>query len=282
MAKKQDRAAERQRKQKIFLAVAGVAFLGLVAIQVPKLLKQVKGSSSPAPVTQSSSGTTPTPASTPATGGAAPTQSTTAPANAPKGSTAQLAGVVIVNEQPAKATQGQLDSFSMFESKDPFVQKVDPNAHPDGGASAPTTSEPTSSGSGDATKGGSTPPTGSTPTGGPLTDGSGSAGPTTPSTTPPAAPNAAMLRINGALQLVALKARFPKVDRTFVLRKLNRKGTAVIAVAGGNFSKGATLELKLGKPVTLVNTATGARYVVRLVWLGSDASQVARFTADAK
>ena len=54
MAKKQDNKAARERKQKVFLAVAGVVFLGLIVIQGPKLLKQVRGSESAAPRSQRS------------------------------------------------------------------------------------------------------------------------------------------------------------------------------------------------------------------------------------
>ena len=39
MAKKTDLAAEKARKQKIFLIVAGVLLLAVAAIQGPKLLK---------------------------------------------------------------------------------------------------------------------------------------------------------------------------------------------------------------------------------------------------
>jgi hypothetical protein len=89
----------------------------------------------------------------------------------------------------------------------------------------------------------------------------------------------ALLRVNGKLQAVELKKRFPSSDKAFVLRSL-RPGSATIAVSDGSFAGGsATLTLRLGRPVTLVNTATGVRYVLRLVYVGADAAQVTGFAA---
>jgi hypothetical protein len=287
MATKQDLAAAKQRKQKIFLAVAGVLFLGLAVIQGPKLMKQLKGSSDAVPAAQTtstSSTSSPTSTSTPVTPGAPVVPGTVSSApkvKAPKSATTQLAGVYIVTEQPVAAGDGQLDSFSMFEPKDPFVPQVDPNAHPDDGSGSSSSSTPSSTPSGGSDAGTSS--SAGAGTGSSLGGVSSSVDGTTGTQTAPAAPPVlALIRVNGVLSMVGLKNRFPKVEKSFVLRKLSRKGTAVIGVAGGSFAKGASLTLRVGKPVTLVNTATGTRFVVKLVWLGADASNLARFSTPAK
>ena len=53
-----------------------------------------------------------------------------------------------------------------------------------------------------------------------------------------------------------------------MLRSLTKK-QAKIGVAGGSFDDGQAVTLKLGKKVTLVNTATGVRYVLKLVYTGA-------------
>jgi hypothetical protein len=89
----------------------------------------------------------------------------------------------------------------------------------------------------------------------------------------------AFIKVNGKLQRVDLKGRFPSSDRVFVLRALTGS-LAKIAVAGGSFAgRDATLTLRVGHAVTLVNTATGVRYVVRLLFVGSTADRVAGFSA---
>ncbi|MFO7573208.1 MAG: hypothetical protein R6W48_11515 [Gaiellaceae bacterium] len=97
MSKATDRAA-RERKQKIFVAVGGLALLGVLAIQVPKLMG---GSPEAAPA----------PAATAAAPGA-PVPSTGTPV-------ATTAGSAL----PAVA-QAEIRSFSFFDRKDPFVQQV--------------------------------------------------------------------------------------------------------------------------------------------------------------
>jgi hypothetical protein len=263
--------AARQRKQKIIVAVGGVIFLALAAIQGPKLWKQLNPppANTAASATSTSSGT-----SAPATGvaGASAPRVTAASlaATAPKSATTQLAGVIIVREQPAQPGEGQLGSFSRFESKDPFVQQVSPDA-------LPTPAELTRAATGNPTPTAPKPTAGTTTgttvgPGGVVTVGTGTAAPL------PAA-TMAMLRINGKLQTVELKKRFPSSDKAFVLRSL-RPGSATFGVAGGSFAGGVgTLTVRLGRSVTLVNTATGVRYVIKLVYVGADAAQVTGFSA---
>jgi len=117
MAKKQvDPLKARQKKQKILLAVLGVVFLGLVAFEVPKVMKKLH----PAPPVRpsASASTTPAPAGTPTLAapslGGAQSPGLTTPS-----STGSLAAA------PAPTVQdGQLTSFSRFASKDPFAQQL--------------------------------------------------------------------------------------------------------------------------------------------------------------
>ena len=55
--------------------------------------------------------------------------------------------------------------------------------------------------------------------------------------------------------------------------------TAKIGVAGGAFADGKLLVLKMDKSITLVNTATGARYQIKLVYTGTTPETVEGFTA---
>ena len=274
MAKKQNTAAAaRERKQKIFVAVGFVILAGLMVLQGPKLLKAFKGDSTAAPAAQPAAAT---PATDPATGTPVASPSTSATfVKAPKSSKAELAGVVIVPEQPVKAGDGQLNSFSRFESKDPFVQQVkdEPLLTPAqvGGLKAQA------SGTADAaTKKAAAAAAAAAAAGAGAPAGQAGTG-STPSV--PIALNMAMLRVNGNLHFVELKKRFPKSDRAFELKTI-KPGRVSIAVADGSFVGGGTLVLRLGRQTTLVNTATGARYVVKLLWVG-DESQLTRFN-DAK
>ena len=65
--------------------------------------------------------------------------------------------------------------------------------------------------------------------------------------------------------------KFPTGDPLFVLvaEKPGSK-SVVVGIVGGAYSGGAkTTTLKIGKPITLVNTTTGARYKISLVSVGS-------------
>ena len=94
-----DARAARERKQKIFVLVGGLALLALLAFQLPKLLG---GSSSP-----EAAATTSTLSTTPVVG--QPVVGTT-PSPVP------------VSGAPA-ATEGKITSFGVFVTKDPFVQQ---------------------------------------------------------------------------------------------------------------------------------------------------------------
>ena len=141
------------------------------------------------------------------------------------------------------ATAGKITSFGVFSTKDPFVQQA---VTPAPGA------EGSVQGDGGA-------------------KGAAGKAPATGFTTAPAAPAQTVVTVNGARQVLDPGKRFPKSDPLFVLVATSPKAkTARIGVAGGAYSSGdKTTTLKVGKPLTLVNTATGAKYKIVLVSVGT-------------
>jgi hypothetical protein len=71
--------------------------------------------------------------------------------------------------------------------------------------------------------------------------------------------------VNGAPESVQVAGTFPATDPYFKLVSLTKKG-AKISIAGGSLENGApTVTLTKNKALTLMNTADGTRYVLRLV-----------------
>jgi hypothetical protein len=242
MAKKTvDPLKAKQKKQKIIAAVLGVVFLGVMAFEVPKVMKMMK---TPAPPVASATTTT-TATGTPTL--AAPTLSGAEnPGGATPGATGSLASA------PATTLQdGQLTSFSRFASKDPFSQQLSEDST--------TPSSPSSSSGGSS--GGS--------------GGSGGSGtPSVPGSVPK--PGSAVISVNGTLYTVATKSDFPQASEAdpslvplFHLVSLTAT-TATISIVGGSYATGAaTVKLNVNKPVTLMNTADGTRYTLILKPLGT-------------
>jgi hypothetical protein len=80
-----------------------------------------------------------------------------------------------------------------------------------------------------------------------------------------------MVTVNGARQVLEPGMKFPAADPLFVLvaEKPGSK-SVVVGIVGGAYSGGQkTTTLRIGKPLTLVNTTTGARYKISLVSVGS-------------
>ncbi|MEX0673788.1 MAG: hypothetical protein WD981_00195 [Gaiellaceae bacterium] len=137
----------------------------------------------------------------------------------------------------ATVATASLVSFSRFASKDPFVQQVKEKE----GASG----EGSSAGDPEA-KDGSEP------------DG----GTTAPD---PAGRTKAEIEVNGVAETVSVGTPFPVDTPMFLLESVSAKSVAIKVADGGSFATGATtLTLALGKPVTLVNTADGTRFVLLL------------------
>jgi hypothetical protein len=235
MAKKMDLKAKAKR-QKIFAAIGGVILLAVLAFQVPRTLKMLHQSNASAASSTPAASTTTTPTATGATGASAVSSGNAATASD---------GVSDPGVLPAP-NSGQLLAFSRFQSKDPFAQQLQ---------TGPT-------GAGGATGGGKTGASGSGSTG---TTGSGSTGSGSGSSTPPAHPTAATISVNGVGQTVRVGKEFPASNPTFVLVSLTRT-SARDGIAGGSISGGQqTVTLKKGATLTLMNTADGTRYALKLV-----------------
>jgi hypothetical protein len=239
--------AEKQKKIAIGLIVV-LALAGAYAVHTMMSLNK-SGGSGAKPVAADTTSTTPAAApvaTTPAALPAAPTLSGALPTDTT--ATAGTSGSTqLIDSVQASAGTGQLESFSLFESKDPF------NA---GGPSAAT---------GGAKSGGSSSGGGSTTTKPPKT-------PPAPPTPPTPAPTSAVISVNGTSESVSTGSNFPSASPTFQLVALTAT-TAKVAVAGGSYASGdATLTLKVNTPVTLVNTADGTRYTLTLLPQGTTPS----------
>ncbi len=251
MAKTIDNPAQKNRQKTIILVVLGVVLLAVLVVQLPKLKG---GSSSPsssaAPATPTSEdGLTPTSATTVAATTAGSTTATTpVPAGVPR---AVLVGVTVGGGALLKPGEGQLRAFTLFTQKDPFVQQL-----PQTPTVTSTAPAPAAAGGSSGKGGGSTP----APAPEPLTD--------------------ATITVNGVAEPITVDKPFPAKEPLFVLRSLKAK-SAKIGVAGGVFTDSAAITLQMGKTLTLVNTATGARYVVKLVYTGSEPEQVESFSKKA-
>lgn len=227
MAKKFDPKAK-ARKQKIIAIAGAVLLLALLAFQVPRTLKMLNKKPPPSAAAVAAPAL-PVPGIPlpPATGVALP-------ASAPS--------QTLSDTDPAPSpSAGQLVAFDRFASKDPFapqLQVCEPGTCPaDSPAPAPSPRKPI----------GTNEPSGPAP-------GDTSAQPT-----------AAVITVNGVKETVDVSETFPEVDPVFQLVSLTAS-SAKIGVAGGSLGNGAaTVTLKKGKPLTLMNTADGARYKLVLV-----------------
>jgi hypothetical protein len=230
MAKKFD-AKAKAKKQKIIAAVLGVLLLGVLAYEVPSLMKSMNKKP---PATTVAAPVTPAPGLAPVVGGPVAVD----PLGVP------VATTLSDSDPPAQAESGQLLSFDRFSSKDPFVQQVDATA---GATPAPS---------------GVPKPAKANPPKVPSTI------PTTPSQPVPARdPSRARISVNGTSELVDVGNTFPSSDPVFRLFSLTRT-TVKISIAGGSLSSGdGTTTLTKGKKVTLMNTADGTRYELVLLSL---------------
>lgn len=256
------------KRQKLILAAGSVILLALVGYQLPKVLGHGSASTPPA-------------------------SSSTAPGESGSPLAAAPVKLPDTDRVSSQADPGQLLSFGLFKSKDPFVQQLSttPSALPSAPAPTPTSaSVPVKSSApnvsaafgrpsapretGAAPGSGSTEPAPSATSVAPVTSTAptpvAAAPVTTPATTiravPAPAPTSAVISTNRACETVALQGTFPGQDGIFRLVSIAKDGkSAEIGVVGGSFDSGKpTATLKLGEKLTLVNTADGTRYVLVL------------------
>lgn len=243
-----DVAAAKAKKQKIILIVGGVLLLAVAAIQGPKLMKKDSqpeaGPAASAGAAGTSIGAVVVAGSS--NGGAKPA--------------GFVAGVALPGATVVRVAPSQLASFTLFEVKDPFV----PQAGEEVAGSADASNEQSPSAGTEAS---------ATATGGTAADAT--AGSSQSAEPPPVV--YATINLDGKPQQVKVKQKFPEAEPLFVLRSLTKK-QAKIGVAGGSFDDGQAVTLQFGKKLTLVNTATGVRYVLKLVYTGAAPETIAGFT----
>ena len=259
--KRVDPLKAKEAKQKKIAIGGAVLLVALIAFQGPKTMKMLQG---PQPVTTPVA-TTAAPA--PTTPGTAPVTGGTAAGGAPTtdAPVAELASVPDSDPAP-DGEQGQLATFERFASKDPFAQQAEAVAAP---APAPAEAdEPAEPAKEEVEK---TPTTGGFTNGGSGSDppvGSGTpSGSGSPGAAPVVTATASVIAVNGVSHAVDVDAEFPADEPTFLLVSEAKNGKSVeLGIAGGSYADGGeTMTLKLGKTLTLRNTADGTRYVLELI-----------------
>ena len=230
------REAKDRRAKK--MAIGGAVVLAaLLAFELPHYLGGSKSSPTAAGTTTASS----TPGAT--TPGATTTPGTTAAGTAATAlSLPATASTKLPNSDVAPArTKSQLYSFDTFAGKDPFVQQVSTQtasaASSPAGTAVPTSSAPAQTAS----------------------------VPVQTSARMLAASGVATIAVNGRSETVRVGKSFPSANPVFTLVSL-ANGAASIGIANGSYSSGAqTVRLTKGRSLTLVDTADGVRYTLRLL-----------------
>ncbi len=331
-----DPVAARQKRVKVIAIATAVLLVPLMAWSIPHTLKGLHPKPPAAAPPPAAPGPPPattggTPVSVPPNGGAPASGPGAGAGDAGTGSTKLAAP-----DLAPTPGEGQLVTFSVFKTKDPFVQQLSSES-PTGASGSPgagSGTKPTAGSSGSGTTpprppsttppggGGSatppastpsdtTPPSTSPPSTSPPSTSPPSTEPTTPPiseppattppvTTPPAAtppptappattppvttppvtappatappasskpkvPTAATISINDVPEVVQVGGPFPKATPVFSLVSI-KADVVQIGIAGGSLEDGSpTVPLKLGATVTLMNTADGTRYVLKLV-----------------
>lgn len=226
------RAAKDARMKKVAIGLS-VVLVAVLAFEVPKLMHSGSSTATPPPASTTTDTT-----STAATGAPVATApGTAAAASVPTTSTK------VPSDAAPQASKSQLDSFTHFEGKDPFAQQVSDTAT--------TTSTQPGTLSAKVSSGSSASSAGSAPA-------------QHPSRTL-AATGAARISVNGRVQVVRVGASFPSSNPLFRLVGLLHGGVR-IGIANGSYSSGAqTVSLTAGRTLTLVDTADGIRYKIRLL-----------------
>jgi hypothetical protein len=257
MAKKKFDPKAKAKRQKMIAAVGGVLLLGLLAFQVPrtmKMLKQNQGTSSSSSTAATSTTPGSTPLAPPALGGSATSGGSVA------SSTATSVDGVNDPSNPLPPAAGQLVSFSKFQSKDPFHQQItNCETGADSGSASSGTSACAAVTKAAAKK---------TPASGAAVSAKAVTAKPAPAAPAAAKVTNATIAVNGISNQVSVGSSFPASAPVFTLVSLTPRA-AKIGIAGGSYENGvATVTLAKGKTVTLMNTADGMRYVLRLVTAG--------------
>ena len=242
MAKKFDPKAK-AKKQKIIAIAGAVLLVAILGLTLPSTLKQLnppRTDTAPSPVA-----TVPVAAAAAAAGTLAPPTLAGTPTPV---ATAVVAGALVSTDAPAAPTTAKLVSFSLFVSKDPFQQQVSAGSPPPDGSG----------------------PTGSTTTSTTPTNPAPPAPPPTTTQPPAPPPTSAVISVNGTSETVAVSKTFPAAapQPFFQLVSLTQT-SAKIGIAGGSLTTGKnTVTIPVGKTVTLMNTADGTKFTIKIVSVG--------------
>jgi hypothetical protein len=219
----------KDRRAKRLVIGGAVLLVAVLAFEMPKVLKGHGGSSSSTP-----------PAATTTTG--TPSYASTTPASTPVASAAVLPATstkLTTSDLSPRRSKSELYSFNHFAGKDPFVQQV-------------SASDITSS------------PSGTSGASGVITAGPAPSAQTT-SARMLARTGAVTLQVNGKTQTVRIGGSFPSSNPLFKLVSVSH-GLVRIGIASGSYQSGAqTVTLVSGRTMTLVDTADGVRYRIRLL-----------------
>ena len=252
--KRVDPIKQREKRAKM-AAIVGVLVLALVAsYEIPSLMKTLNKKAPPPPpaaTAQTSTGSTAD--SLPNIASGAPTSS----------STSSATSGLVDTDVPPSFTDGQLVSFSVFTTKNPFTPQVS-TAQAASASTAATTTTPSS-----ANKQGADVPasTTTTTTTTPVVTGATVVPPAqAPGPTTTAAPQPAVsISVNGIVSHVASQGTFPAGKPVFRLAAWT-KDSAQLAIVGGSYATGeATLTLHIGQALTLENQTDGERYKLELL-----------------
>ena len=237
--KLQDIRAAKDRRAKKMAIGGAVLLVAVLAFELPHYLGSKSSSPSAAGTTASDTtagSTTPSATATPPA-----TASGTAAAGVPVSASSTKLPNSDVSPSPTKS---ELRSFDTFAGKDPFVQQVSTAEAASAGSSVASSSAPT------------TPP--------PAQTAASTSGQQTSARTL-AASGIATIAVNGKTEIVRVGKSFPSANPVFRLVSLAR-GSASIGIANGSYTSGArSIRLTRGRSVTLVDTADGVRYTVRLI-----------------
>jgi hypothetical protein len=230
----QEQRAKKDRRTKIVAIGGAVLLAGILAFELPHFLGGHKSSAAAAGTTTSASDTIPgstTPSTVdPGTVAAAVVLPTTGSTKLPN------------SDAAPRRTKSQLYSFGKFAGKDPFVQQVSAQA-----AATSSSSTGTAAPSSSAPAAATNPPVQQT------------------SARILTARGGATILVNGKREAVRVGGSFPSSNPVFKLVSLAR-GAVNIGIASGSYTSGAqTVRLSSVRSLTLVDTADGVRYRLRLL-----------------
>lgn len=243
--KKVDPIKQREKRAKIAAIIGGVLFIAVAAYEVPSMMSALNKKPPP--------GANATDAGNRNPDGSIPLPNVSASTGL--SGNGQLADTDV---PPAASDTGELVSFSVFDTKNPFVPQVtDTTSTPTAEAPPSTADKPGA----DVPPGTTTTPTDTTTT--PTTTTPVSAVP--PTTTTAAPPPSVRISVNGVVSRVGVDGTFPTGAPVFRLVSFT-KDSAEIGIVGGTYATGnQTLTLQLGHSVTLENTTDQKMYKLELV-----------------